>query len=154
HCEAKALGARRLAMKRRTFVLSMLSPIVLAACGGGGNGSSDSSGGSSSSRSGGGPLTGKEAAIDAVGRAWKFMTEEVAVEGGGYVWSYQEDFKRRWGEMEATDRMLWVQPPGTPLVGHLFLDAYHATGDECFYKAAEAVALALVKAQHPAGGWN
>jgi hypothetical protein len=39
-------------------------------------------------------------------------------------------------------------------MGHLFLDAYHATGDEYYYRAAESVAGALIFAQHPSGGWN
>ena len=34
-------------------------------------------------------------------------------------------------------------------MGHLFLDAYHATGDEYYYRAAEKVAGALIWAQHP-----
>ena len=48
---------------------------------------------------------------------------------------------RRWGEMEATPTMIWIQPPGTPTMGHLFLDAYHATGDDYYYRAAEQVAV-------------
>ena len=39
-------------------------------------------------------------------------------------------------------------------MGHLYLDAYHATGDEYYYRAAEQVAGALAWAQHPSGGWN
>ena len=39
-------------------------------------------------------------------------------------------------------------------MGHLFLDAYHATGDEYYYQAAEKVAGALIRAQHPSGGWH
>jgi PelA/Pel-15E family pectate lyase len=39
-------------------------------------------------------------------------------------------------------------------MGHLFLDAYHATGDEYYYQAAEQVAGALIWGQHPSGGWN
>jgi hypothetical protein len=33
-------------------------------------------------------------------------------------------------------------------------DAYHATGDERFYQAAERTALAVAAAQHASGGWN
>ena len=36
----------------------------------------------------------------------------------------------------ASPSMIWVQPPGTATMGHLFLDAYHATGDEYYYRAA------------------
>jgi PelA/Pel-15E family pectate lyase len=39
-------------------------------------------------------------------------------------------------------------------MGHVFLDAYHATGDEYYYRAAEQVGSALVWGQHPSGGWN
>ena len=86
-------------------------------------------------------------------RATTFMVDKVAHKGG-YVWSYLPDMSRRWGEMEATPTMIWIQPPGTPSMGHLYLDAYHATGDEYYYRAAEQVAGAARLAQHPSGGWN
>lgn len=50
--------------------------------------------------------------------------------------------------------MIWIQPPGTATVGHLYLDCYHATKDEYYYDAAVEVASSLVAAQHPSGGWN
>ncbi len=92
-------------------------------------------------------------ALAAMKRATKFMTDTVAY-SGGYVWAYLPDFSRTWGEMEAKRTMLWVQPPGTATMGHAFLDAYHATGDEQFWQAAVATTRALVAAQHPSGGWN
>ncbi|WP_374322282.1 pectate lyase [Brevundimonas sp.] len=95
----------------------------------------------------------RAAVLDAMKRAARFMSEEAAVDGG-YVWQYLPDFSRRWGELEANPTMIWVQPPGTGTVGHLFLDAYHATGDEFYYEAAKKAADALVKGQHPLGGWN
>jgi len=91
--------------------------------------------------------------IAAMKRATLFMVDKVAYKGG-YVWSYLPDLSRRWGEMEARPTMIWIQPPGTPSMGHLFLDAYHATGDDYYYRAAEQVASALALAQHPSGGWN
>jgi PelA/Pel-15E family pectate lyase len=92
-------------------------------------------------------------ALEAMRRATTFMVEKVST-NGGYVWAYLPDVSRRWGEMEARASMVWVQPPGTPTMGHLFLDAYHATGDEYYYRAAERAARALVAGQHPSGGWN
>ncbi|PSJ38130.1 pectate lyase [Sphingomonas deserti] len=86
-------------------------------------------------------------------RATRFMTERVACEGG-YVWSYLPDMSRRWGEMEAKPSMVWIQDPGTAAMGHLFLDAYHATGEELYHRAAQDVAGALIWGQHPSGGWN
>jgi PelA/Pel-15E family pectate lyase len=91
--------------------------------------------------------------LDTMKRATAFMVEKVATRGG-YVWTYLPDLSRRWGEMEARDSMIWIQPPGTPSMGHLFLDAFHATGDEYYYRAAEQVAAALIWGQHPSGGWN
>jgi len=89
----------------------------------------------------------------AMKRATSFMVEKVAT-NGGFVWSYLPDRSRRWGEIEAAPTMVWVQPPGTATMGHLFLDAYHATGDPYYYRAAEQAAGALIRGQHRSGGWN
>jgi hypothetical protein len=86
-------------------------------------------------------------------RATEFMVDKVAYRGG-YLWNYLPDMSRRWGEMEARETMIWLQPPGTSSMGHVFLDAYHATGDEYYYRAAEQVGAALIWGQHPSGGWN
>ncbi len=93
------------------------------------------------------------AVLEAMRRATRFMVEEAAV-NGGYVWSYLPDFSRRWGELEASPTMIWIQPPGTATMGHLFLDAYHATGDEFYYEAAQSATGAVIAAQVSAGGWN
>jgi PelA/Pel-15E family pectate lyase len=99
------------------------------------------------------PRIDRQAVLDTMKRATTFMTEKVST-NGGYVWSYLPDLSRRWGELEARDTQIWVQPPGTATMGHLFIDAYHATGDEYYYRAAESVAGALIWGQHPSGGWN
>ncbi len=85
--------------------------------------------------------------------ATAFMMDEVSY-NGGFVWSYLPDLSRQWGEMEAKRTMVWIQPPGTPSVGHLLLDAYHATGDEYYYEQAKRVANALIWGQLECGGWN
>jgi hypothetical protein len=95
----------------------------------------------------------RQAVLDTMKQATAFMVEEVSYRGG-YVWNYLPDLSRRWGEMEAYETMIWLQPPGTSSMGHVLLDAYHATGDEYYYEAAERVAAALVWGQHPSGGWN
>jgi PelA/Pel-15E family pectate lyase len=96
---------------------------------------------------------GRAQVQSAMRRATQFMVEKVA-RRGGYLWSYLPDFSRRWGELEARETMIWLQPPGTSSMGHVFLDAYHATGDEYYYRAAEQVAAALIWGQHASGGWN
>ena len=95
----------------------------------------------------------REEILTAMRRATTFMVERVAT-NGGYVWAYLPDMSRRWGEIEAYPSMVWVQPPGTATMGHLFLDAYHATDDEYYYRAAQAATDALVRGQHRSGGWN
>jgi hypothetical protein len=95
----------------------------------------------------------RAAALETMKRATTFMVEKASYKGG-YVWSYLPDFSRQWGEMEARRTMIWMQAPGTSEMGQLFLDAYHATGDEYYYQAAEQVAGAIIWGQLPCGGWN
>lgn len=85
--------------------------------------------------------------------ATDFMINKASYKGG-FVWNYTPDLSRQWGELEAYRTMAWVQPPGTPSVGHVLLDAYHATGDEFYYESAKEVACALIWGQLPCGGWN
>jgi hypothetical protein len=79
------------------------------------------------------------------------MVEHVST-NGGYVWYYTPDLSRRWGEMEAYPTMVWVQDAGTVSMGHLFLDAYHVTGNEYYYEAAAKAASALIWGQSNEGG--
>lgn len=127
-------------MKRRDFTLSALAPLLLSACGGGSDNTAF-------------PPGPKADAADALQRATHYMDDTVSYQGG-YVWSYSPDLKQTFGEMEAYRTMCWIQPPGTPSVGHVYLDAYHATGDERHWRAAERTATAIMAAQHPSGGWN
>ena len=92
-------------------------------------------------------------ALETMKKATAFMSDEVST-NGGYLWHYLPDFSRRWGEMEAYDTMIWVQPPGTTSMGHLFLDAYHATGDRYYFDVADKAASALIWGQLDCGGWN
>jgi PelA/Pel-15E family pectate lyase len=86
-------------------------------------------------------------------KATQFMVEDVS-NNGGYVWYYMPDFSRQWGEMEAYKTMIWLQHPGTISMGHLFLDAYKATGNDYYYKAAQKAAAAIIWGQSKEGGWN
>ena len=86
-------------------------------------------------------------------KATEFMVNEVST-NGGYLWHYLPDMSRRWGEMEAYETTIWVQPPGTTSMGHFFLDAYQVTGDEYYYEAAQSAAKALIWGQLDCGGWN
>lgn len=95
----------------------------------------------------------RDAVMHTMKNASEFMLEKASYRGG-FVWSYLPDFSRQWGELEANRTMIWMQPPGTASVGHLMLDAYHATSDEFYYRGAKKIAAAIIYAQHPSGGWN
>ena len=85
--------------------------------------------------------------------ATKYMVEKVS-NNGGYVWYYKSDLTRQWGEMEAYKSMIWLQHPGTISMGHLFLDAYRASGNEYYYQSAQKAAAAVIWGQSKEGGWN
>jgi len=95
----------------------------------------------------------REQAATAMRRATEFFRTQVSTEGG-YLWRYSEDLSLREGEGTATDTMIWVQPPGTPSVGMVYLTAYEATGDEYYLEAARDAAYALVSGQLRSGGWD
>ncbi len=95
----------------------------------------------------------EEQVLKTMKTATQFMMDKVSY-NGGFVWNYLPDMSRSWGELEAKRTMVWIQPPGTPSVGHLLLDVYHATGDEYYYEAAKKVANALIWGQLECGGWN
>ena len=95
----------------------------------------------------------REQAEEALRRATHYIRTKVATEGG-YLWRYSEDLARREGEEAATATMVWVQPPGTPTVGMVFLEASEATGDATYRDAARDVAHALVRGQLRSGGWG
>lgn len=86
-------------------------------------------------------------------KATQYMMD-VASYQGGFVWNYLPDYSRQWGELEARRTMVWLQSPGTPDMGQLLLDAYHATKDEYYYECAKRVATCIMKGQLPCGGWN
>lgn len=96
------------------------------------------------------PLAGQ--AREALARATAFM-RSISTEGG-FLWQYSKDLKNRRGEEVATPSQIWIQPPGTPSMGRVFLRAYEATGDARYLQAAQAAALALARSQLESGGWD
>lgn len=91
-------------------------------------------------------------ARDALARATRFM-RSISAEGG-YLWRYSLDLKERAGETKATATQVWIQPPGTPSMGEVFLRAYAATKDTLFLDAARDVGDALATGQLESGGWD
>jgi hypothetical protein len=139
-------------LSRRTFQqFAVTAPLLAAAPAALGAGTAAAA---APTRTGADSRTGTHArTVAAMRRAAAFMDGTVSYRGA-YVWNYLPDLSVTWGEMEAKRTMCWVQPPGTPSVGHSMLDAYHATGDEVFHRAAVRTGLALAEAQLPVGGWN
>ena len=73
---------------------------------------------------------------------------------GGFLWRYTPDLSIRAGEGQATATQVWVQAPGTPAMGGLFLEAWRVTRAPEHLAAARAAALALVHGQLESGGWD
>lgn len=92
-------------------------------------------------------------ALTAMKKAARFMSEEVSYRGG-YVFYYAEDLSMQWGEIPARPTQIWVQPPGTPAVGMMLLDAWKITGDPDYLSWAKRAADALIYGQYPEGGWH
>ena len=95
----------------------------------------------------------KKQARETMVKATQFFRSEVATEGG-YLWAYKPDFSYRQGENPASETTIWVQPPGTPAIGMVYLEAYEATGDTLFLNGAIHAARALVWGQLASGGWD
>jgi hypothetical protein len=88
----------------------------------------------------------------AMAKATAFM-QSIAAEGG-YLWKYSEDLKTRAGEGKATETQIWIQPPGTPSMGMVFLRAFEATKNKLYLNAARGAAHALARGQLESGGWD
>lgn len=94
-----------------------------------------------------------EEVLASMRKAADFMMSEMS-HRGGFVWKISEDGELRYGELKARDSMIWVEPPGTPTVGLVFIEAYRVTGDETYLDHARKTANALIRGQRPEGGWH
>ena len=92
-------------------------------------------------------------AANALQKAVRFFRARVATEGG-YLWRYSSDLKKREGEGKASASTVWVQPPGTPAIGAVYLRAYQRAEDAYYLEAAVETGLALVNGQLASGGWD
>lgn len=103
-----------------------------------------------------GPLTAQDLAAEAraaARRALEFATGSVACRGG-YLWWYTADLSYREGEGPATPTTVWVQEPGTPAVGLVWLRLFDLTGDAAYLDAATETGLCLAWGQLASGGWD
>lgn len=91
-------------------------------------------------------------AREALAKATRFMRSIATA--GGYLWRYSLDLKERAGESKATATQIWIQPPGTPSMGELFLRAHAVTKDTLFLDAARDAGDALATGQLESGGWD
>ncbi|MEX2304069.1 MAG: pectate lyase [Bryobacterales bacterium] len=95
----------------------------------------------------------REEVLAAMAKATGFMMDKVA-DKGGFLWHYSSDLSRKWGEIPARDSQIWVQPPSTPTVGAMLVDAYKATGDKRYREYAGKTADVLIWGQGASGGWH
>lgn len=95
----------------------------------------------------------REDALEAMRRAAEYHDAHVSNEGG-YVWAYAADLSKREGEGQVGETTVWVQPPGTPAVGLMYLRCYEATGDQMFLDLAAEAGRVLLRGQMETGGWG
>ncbi len=82
-----------------------------------------------------------------------YYSKEVSSQGG-YLWRYAADFSEQEGEVPASATTVWVQSPGTPLVGMAYLNVYKLTQDPYYLEVARGTAQAMVRGQLESGGWD
>ena len=85
-------------------------------------------------------------------RAVAFFRENAGYQGA-YVYRCSADLTYREGEGRASSTTGWTEPPGTPFVGEVYLQAYRITGEKFLLEAAMEVAEALRRSQLESGGW-
>jgi hypothetical protein len=76
---------------------------------------------------------------------------------GGYAGFYSPDLSKQWGEgmfQPISKDDIYVQSPGTPTVGSVFIRAYKASGEKEYLTYARNAALVLAWAQRTPGGWE
>ncbi len=91
--------------------------------------------------------------LDGMLRAAELYRQRVSTEGG-YHFHYAADLSFGRSEQAEGPTQITVQRDGTPRVGMAFLEAWRATGDRFYLDGARAAALALVRGQLCAGGWD
>ncbi len=94
-----------------------------------------------------------ERAASALKRSVEFYHGKVALHGG-YVYRYSDDLVKREGEGKVETEKVWVQPPGTPSVGMVYLEAYEFLGEGYLLRAARDAAECLIQGQLRTGGWR
>ena len=77
--------------------------------------------------------------LAAMKTATSFMMNTVSTRGG-FVQKYSLDLKERYGELKARDSMIWVEPPSTPTVGLMLIEAHRVTNDPQYLEYADRVA--------------
>lgn len=94
-------------------------------------------------------------AYEAMREATRFLRSTSTY--GGYAGIYTLDLAKRHGEglrNPIPQSTIWIQPPGTPAVGEVFLRAYRITRDPEYLDGSIEVARCLAWAQLADGGWG
>jgi len=91
--------------------------------------------------------------MEAMRQATEFMMNEVSYRGG-FVQRYSLDLSERYGELPARETQVWVEPPATPSVGLVMLEAHRRTGEPQYISHARRIADCLIWGQLESGGWH
>lgn len=89
----------------------------------------------------------------ALHRSVAFFREHASAEGG-YVYQLSADLSKREGEGRVGPSTAWIEPPGTPMIGMAYLDAFQRCREMVLLDAAKETAGALMRGQLRSGGWD
>ena len=98
-------------------------------------------------------LPDPDAVLAGMKRATAFCAAKLAVRGG-YASAWKDDLSAGITEHHESPTLISIQPPGTTILGLVFVRAWQATGDAQFLEAAKAAGAALVACQLASGGWD
>ncbi len=73
---------------------------------------------------------------------------------GGYPRGWTADRTTAIAEDRRSATIIEIQPPGTPVIGLAWIEAWRVTGDPLYLQAAREVAQALTWCQLASGGWS
>jgi hypothetical protein len=97
------------------------------------------------------PSTDQVAA--AIKKALSFARSNLSF-AGGYATKWSRDLKESRTSDTKGEALISIEAPGTPVIGLLFVRAWHVTGDKLYLQAARETAGALLWTQLASGGWS
>jgi PelA/Pel-15E family pectate lyase len=99
------------------------------------------------------PYPTTEVVAAAIKKAASFYRTHLSF-AGGYASSWPRDRSTSGTSDRNSPSLIAIEPPGTPTVGLLMVEAYRCTKDKLYLQAAREVSQAILWTQLASGGWS